>query len=222
MHDFRSLSFRSNNVRNACLLALYGSRGAFKWHPSKQSFAVARGRRAPFWYGGCAKGDACARCMNAALMKPHRAFDFSTGGSCTGNNDEAASWSTLSCVWEESSPFEFVGSEGETHTLGVKATCSCKCKTLPCCSKEGFTLLNPPLRGSVFRNDRTKEDCCERCKQHPHCTSWTFGGGQWARKERPTCQLFSGAPTYTRFTPANAFERTKFAGAPPGTYCDAA
>ena len=209
----------STNVRNACLLALYGSGGKFRWKPNKDSAAVADGDSTPYWYGSCPNDGSCAQCLNNAVLRPGQAFDVTSGSSCGGTDETGMAWTQLTCLWNEGTPFEFAGSEGETHTLGAEAGCDCKCTQRPCCSREGWTLLNPDMPDMHLRNERTKEECCRKCASVKACSSWTFGGGNWAKKERPICTLHSGEPIYVPFVLTNFQQRTLFAGAPPGQFC---
>ena len=217
--DAHMVAAGSNNVRNACLLALYGSGGKFRWTPNKSSFAAARGVPTQYWFGGCAPGGSCNRCLNTDLLQAGQRFDFTSGSSCGGSDDTSMAWTQLTCLWNEGTPFEFAGSEGETHTLGATAACSCSCTERPCCSREGFTLINPKMPDMHLKNERTKEECCRKCAKVHGCTSWTFGGGNWAQHERPSCTLFSGDPIYIPSVLTNFQERTLFAGAPPGLHC---
>eukprot|EP00937_MAST-01D_sp_MAST-1D-sp2_P001711 g1711.t1 len=218
--DSREVSRGSNNVRNACLLALYGSTAhAYRWLPNKDSYAVGGGPPVELWYGSCPPSSTCERCLNSGILKPGMANNLATGHSCSGDNDQGKAFTELTCKWNEGTPFEYTGSEAETRTLGRKPTCACKCTKRRCCFREGHTLRNKMLTNSAYTNDRTKEDCCQRCIQHAGCTSWTFGGGDWEFGENPVCQLFTGTPDVTRYVAKTPMERTKFAGARPGSDC---
>jgi hypothetical protein len=94
--------------------------------------------------------------------------------------------------------------------------CTCTCnRHPPCCSIAGMTLTNPALVGGSGIPVRVKQDCCNLCTNHPHCTSWDFVRmGDGASHQ---CTLRHGEPAFTVAT-ANAAPSSS-AGRRSGTAC---
>jgi len=217
--DASKMTGTSNVVKNVCLLALDGNRGKYKYVPDSFSFASnAGGAPMSYWYGNCAEGsNACATCMNRAVLKSGQSFSFSVGNKCSGTPVHAKAWTSVSCYWDTSAPFALSGAE-ELKTAAEKAKCVCKCNKHACCSKKGYTLLNPPLPGNVYKKSFTMKslnDCCRACTEHPKCGSWTWGGGQHA-----SCTLYSGRPIYKTYKAWRGLEpwvQILYAGARAGS-----
>ena len=73
--------------------------------------------------------------------------------------------------------------------------CKCKCNHHPpCCSVAGTTLTNAVIVGGADVPVGAKQECCNLCTNHPHCTSWDFKGMQDGTSH--LCTLRHGEPVF--------------------------
>jgi hypothetical protein len=71
-----------------------------------------------------------------------------------------------------------------SRTSKVTGKCHCVCSVhKPCCSREDrFVQGAKVLRGNVFEDVETKQDCCNMCSNHPLCSAWEYSAAK-------TCSL---------------------------------